>query len=50
MERVNERWQQMTPEERERYRQSWRGRCGMGFPDGEAGSASGPSTGESKGQ
>jgi Ca2+/H+ antiporter, TMEM165/GDT1 family len=50
MERVNERWQQMTPEERERYRQSWRGRCGMGFPDSEAGSASGPSTGESKGQ
>ena len=27
MERMNERWQQMTPEERERYRQSWRGRC-----------------------
>jgi hypothetical protein len=27
-ERMNERWAQMTPEERERYRQSWRGRCG----------------------
>jgi len=27
MQRMNERWQQMTPEERERYRQRWRGRC-----------------------
>jgi len=27
-ERMHERWQQMTPEEQERYRQSWRGRCG----------------------
>ena len=32
MERMNERWQQMTPEERERYRQSWRGRCGSWEP------------------
>ena len=28
MERMNERWQQMTPEEREQYRRRWRGRCG----------------------
>jgi len=27
-ERIDERWAQMTPEEREKYRQSWRGRCG----------------------
>jgi hypothetical protein len=25
-ERLAERWEKMTPEERERYRQSWRGR------------------------
>jgi hypothetical protein len=30
--RMSERWQQMTPEERERYRQSWRGRCGSWEP------------------
>jgi hypothetical protein len=28
--RMAERWEQMTPEERERSRQSWRGRCGFG--------------------
>jgi len=38
-ERMAERWERMTPEERERLRQSWRGRCGYG-----------PSTGESTGQ
>ncbi len=38
-DRMAERWEQMTPEERERSRQSWRGRCGFG-----------PSAGESKGQ
>jgi uncharacterized membrane protein len=27
-ERIDERWAQMTPEEREKYRQSWSGRCG----------------------
>jgi hypothetical protein len=27
-ERINQRWAQMTPEEREKYRQSWSGRCG----------------------
>lgn len=26
--RMAERWQQMTPEEREKFRQSFRGRCG----------------------
>jgi len=36
--RMAERWEHMTPEERERFRQGWRGRCGFG-----------PSTGESKG-
>ena len=34
-----ERWEAMTPEERERFRQGMRGRCGFG-----------PSTSESKGQ
>jgi hypothetical protein len=29
-ERVEERYASMTPEERERFRQSWRGRCGFG--------------------
>lgn len=27
-ERMAERWEKMTPEEREKYRQSWRARCG----------------------
>ena len=35
-ERMDERWERMTPEERERFRQSWRGRCGFGPPTGEA--------------
>lgn len=26
--RMDERWEHMTPEERERFRQSWRARCG----------------------
>jgi len=29
-ERMEERYAAMTPEERERFRQSWRGRCGFG--------------------
>ena len=29
-ERMDERWERMTPEEREKLRQSWRGRCGFG--------------------
>lgn len=38
-ERMEERYASMTPEERERFRQGWRGRCGFG-----------PSAGESQGQ
>ncbi len=37
--RMAERWEHMTPEERERLRQGMRGRCGFG-----------PSASESKGQ
>ena len=37
--RMAERWERMTPEERERFRQRMRERCGFG-----------PSTSESKGQ
>jgi hypothetical protein len=37
--RMVERWERMTPEERERFRQGMRGRCGFG-----------PTTSESKGQ
>lgn len=37
--RMAERWEHMTPEERERFQQGMRGRCGFGS-----------STGESKGQ
>jgi hypothetical protein len=34
---MDDRWEQLTPEEREKLRQSWRGRCG-GFeaPAGES--------------
>jgi hypothetical protein len=49
-ERMDERWAHMTPEERERFRQGMRGRCGMDYPGSEAGSGSDRSTGESKGQ
>jgi hypothetical protein len=38
-QRMLERYSQMTPEERERFRQSWRGRCGFD-----------PSTSENKAQ
>ena len=34
--RMQERWEHMTPEERERLRQSWRGRCGFGPSAGES--------------
>jgi hypothetical protein len=35
-ERMDERWEKMTPEEREKFRQSWRGRCsGFGEATGE---------------
>ena len=34
----DERWERMTPEEREKMRQSWRGRCGtMGEQAAESG-------------
>ena len=35
-ERMEERYATMTPEERERFRQSWRGRCGFGPTSGES--------------
>jgi hypothetical protein len=36
--RMHERWERMTPEEREKFRQSWRGRCGgFGEPTGGTG-------------
>ena len=35
-ERMDERWERMTPEERERARQTWRGRCGFGPSAGES--------------
>jgi len=34
--RMAERWERMTPEERERFRQGMRSRCGFGTPEGEA--------------
>ena len=33
--RMAERWQHMTPEEREKFRQGMRGRCGFGAPASE---------------
>jgi hypothetical protein len=42
-ERMAERWEKMTPEERERVRQGWRGRWGFCPPAGEG-------EAESKGQ
>jgi hypothetical protein len=36
--RMAERWERMTPEEREKFRQGMRGRCGdFGAPAGESG-------------
>ncbi len=34
--RMAERWEHMTPEEREKFRQSWRGRYGFGTPASES--------------
>jgi hypothetical protein len=34
--RMAERWEHMTPEERERFRQGMRGRCGFGTPASES--------------
>jgi hypothetical protein len=33
--RMRERWEQMSPEERERFRETMRGRCGWGPPPEE---------------
>ena len=33
--KMSERWEQMTPEERERFRQGWRGRFGFCSTGGE---------------
>jgi hypothetical protein len=35
-ERMAERWERMTPEERERFQQGMRGRCGFGPPTSES--------------
>ena len=43
--RIDERLEQMTPEEREKFRQGVRGRCGFG-----PSTSTGPSTSESQGQ
>jgi hypothetical protein len=42
-ERMEERYASMTPEERERFRQNWRGRCGFGPSAGEGQGSSSPS-------
>ena len=34
--RMEERWERMTPEEREQFQQGMRGRCGFGHSAGEA--------------
>ena len=34
--RLAERWERMTPEERERFRQGMRGHCGLGPAAGES--------------
>ena len=34
--RRREKWEQMTPEEREKFRQGMRGRCGFGEPASES--------------
>ncbi len=38
--RMDDRWAKMTPEEREKFRQSWRARCG-GFEEPSGGTAVG---------
>ena len=54
--RMQERWEEMTPEERERFRQGMRGRCGMGYygeqegPDTKERSDRSQSDGEKTGQ
>ena len=39
--RMHEKWEHMTPEEREKFRQGWRTRCG-GFGEPESGSKEQP--------
>jgi len=40
---MDERWERMTPEEREKFRQSWRSRCaGFAPPASEPKEAGGP--------
>jgi Ca2+/H+ antiporter, TMEM165/GDT1 family len=34
--RMRERWENMTPEDREKFRERWRGRCGGFEPPAEA--------------
>jgi hypothetical protein len=34
--RMKERWERMTPEEREKFRQTVRGRCGSHGPEARA--------------
>ena len=39
-EKFQERWEKMTPEEREKFRNSWRGRCsGFVEPEGPQGAS-----------
>ncbi|HEX3126382.1 MAG TPA: hypothetical protein VH394_03560 [Thermoanaerobaculia bacterium] len=38
--RRSRRWERMTPEERERFRQGMRARCGFARPEGESGGES----------
>jgi len=45
-ERMDERWERMTPEDRERFRQSWRGRWGFGPSADESQGQPGQSTAE----
>jgi hypothetical protein len=47
--RLRTKWDAMTPEERERFREGMRRRCGFGPSTGEP-SAGAPSTGESPAQ
>jgi hypothetical protein len=39
--RMAQRWEHMTPEEREKFRQGMRGRCGFGTPTSESQESSG---------
>ncbi len=43
--RIAERWEHMTPEERERFREGMRRHCGFGAPTGEGRQPSGEADG-----